>query len=524
MNNLAHSIRNLLLRFTNSKIFEETFKIFKLTYVSICWAYFFIFALIGLFVAFILPPFQVPDEPAHWLTAIHRIQAINGETDELCTLAASLPLHFEFSGPAVSAQTHQATNKFSTIETLTKTCTQSSIQYGNILTYPSMIIARAFVAPTTESPYKALALFYATRLISGLIIIGALLRFITLSKNSGFRPGTLGLLAITTSPLFMQQSFGVTADIVINAATISIVTVAIFWTTLRWLDTFIFLFFGLAAAFSKPIVVPIYGCLLILSILRSMAIDNDTKKSFLAKLRASGNPQFVALTATLLITLVCIYVGLNSNSALSSGQKSGVDAPAQIRFILEHPSQAIAAIFARLFDQFALAPLANPLGWLNASIIFEAEERWLRYSKIAYILDAAYVAIILLMAAVSQQSRSLYRKIARSLMSTCLAIIAILGYAILISLTMYIAWTPVGAPHVDGLQPRYFFPCLLMAFSCFPAAWSICRPAATLFTSSIRLRLPVFQKFLILAVGLLISSDAIQYAFTIIFSLAKRYW
>ena len=125
--------------------------------------------------------------------------------------------------------------------------------------------------------------------------------------------------------------------------------------------------------------------------------------------------------------------------------KAGVDSRAQIAFVSHHPFHVTATI-ARDFVQHAgiyATEMVGGLGWLTVSLPM---------------IVTIFVFVTLVLSSVARVTRA----------QRVLAIGVAVATIFIIELSQYIAWTPVGASIVEGVQGRYFVPIaplLLIAIS-----------------------------------------------------------
>jgi len=127
-----------------------------------------------------------------------------------------------------------------------------------------------------------------------------------------------------------------------------------------------------------------------------------------------------------------------------------VDHLKQIRFILANPMEYLFILADSLRNQWQVLIYSGigVLGWLNVSLPI-----WY-YS---------FMAITVLCMAFFEHSENIVVKLKNKLLFLLVVIITI----VLICTISYLTWTPVGQNTIDGLQGRYFIPILPLVFVLF---------------------------------------------------------
>ncbi len=146
---------------------------------------------------------------------------------------------------------------------------------------------------------------------------------------------------------------------------------------------------------------------------------------------------------------------------------NGADPARTAAALLNHPL-AFARVLGATFDRygdFYLASMVGVLGWLDT---------WLPPRFVT--LAAWGLALALLSAAVPEAQPDRWRRVV-------LGWGAALGAALGVFLSIYLVWTPLGTPTVEGIQGRYFLPLLPALALGMPSLgrWAAAlRPAALL--------------------------------------------
>ncbi len=407
------------------------------------------FGLLGLCVALLLPPFHLPDERRHWLTAHLRAERLLGG-DSLCSQDVALERHFRLKihfDPDLKVPP----GTWPGIDALEPVC-EDAIQYrfSNTFSYPGVLLVR-WLTPEPATGSGALHRFFAARIAGGLLLLALLARAAILARRDpeGPPPLLLLLLAVPLSPLFVQQSFGVTPDVVVNASALALALWLALGARTGPLDRAALCLLGLVAALTKPVLVPVLPAALLLGLWLEARDAGSGDPGLVEGLRRgiSRRPIFTAA--------VCLVVvaGL-ATAAASPGTmyKSGlVDGEAQLAFVRENPGTALRVISAGVAKVF-LNPssLVGPLGYLDTPM--RAPTR------------LAFAAILALAAAAEWSGRT---RRARPISSPVIGLSLLLAAALAASVgamafNMYLMATNVGGETLYGLQPRYLLPHLLV--------------------------------------------------------------
>ena len=477
------------------------------TYAQLCWSVLAIFALFGVVFTFLMPPFQVPDEEAHWRAAISRTDFGSSQATGHCSAMAALPRHFTFDEVAVNSLQSQFTGKFRALSDLRPSCVGDSVAYGGYWTYPGVALVRALTAARLDDGINGLRRFYLARLTQGLIFLSLVARFLLANRRLGWPPGALSGIALLASPLLVQQSFGISADMVINSSALALATLVISAPNPKRLDLALTLALGSAAAFTKPIIVPI-----VLATLALLAISSGR----FARGGATQKRSTASLCMIAILVVLCLASGILQHNVLSSNVLGpSVNAAKQISWLTNNPAKGIQALATRLTDLRQLELLLNPLGWLTTPLPMRLIIRCEALIAMAILIDVARAITL-------GRRRTDDDHTSPHFAPVLLILLGFFGYFFLLVASMYVAWTPVGAPTVDGIQSRYYFPAFLWALSLLPGAL-----AGSGWTATGRLNSPPDYRTQSRAIGpfmALTGAFALYHTTDFALALLSRYW
>ncbi|WP_438382640.1 DUF2142 domain-containing protein [Asaia sp. BMEF1] len=177
---------------------------------------------------------------------------------------------------------------------------------------------------------------------------------------------------------------------------------------------------------------------------------------------------------------------------------SGVSDSGQVHWVLTHPQLLPALAYHTLRQNIGhnIHEFLGVLGWLDT--LFPS---WF-YNLIAGVIGAA-LAFSGYPAIRERELRQARPVVALTVISMALATGGVF-------FSIYVIWTPVGAPVIDGVQGRYFLPIAPFLALVFPKLAVACRVS-----SSLRV-----HQMAMLALGLFLALDMV----TLTCVLASRYW
>jgi hypothetical protein len=398
-----------------------------------------LFLAMGVFQISTLPPFQIPDENTHWINGLNRVHRALGGNGPLCSTEISLVQHFidplhPYGAPPKSIAPDR-------IAELKPECGSAEIPYGSALTYPQLWVSHAYHRwIDNKSPTRTLGV---ARFSAGMLVLLAAVAAALAAQRSA-NPGATGALwvsyALLLSPIALQQSFAVSPDVAALAYAIlltSLLTAGESWTPAHWS------FFALISAAAIP------------------------AKPFLALLALPGlwlKPlRSRAVRAAAVILFVSgIVLGLSAQAPHTSGPHA--DSALQKSLILKSPLQT-AWLIAKT--------TAKKAGFYNHWLL--ARLGWLDHTPSAFTYSA-YV-LFLAMTFWLALGRSCFNNSTRPHWSLDLLTVGVwFGAASLITLLLYLVWTPPGSDGVIGLQGRYFLPLHLVLIGYLWSRFSSTRP------------------------------------------------
>jgi len=384
------------------------------------WLYLAIAFPVAVAFALLTPPFQSPDEVAHYWrsAAIARGQLLPemqdgraGATVPTDTRDLVAALWMELAGKTDlkfdRAKLSHAWALKPGVETVR---VKFPAFYTPVVYAPqaaAIAISRVVQAPT-------LAGFYAGRIANALVAVLLVFLAMRLLPEAGWIFGVVGL-----TPMFLFISGAFSADAVTAGLAFCAIAAALRPHGARTLP----LFCGLAAL-AKP------GYALV---------------SLLTLPRWRFRPERARVIAALLATVVCGALAAAGARAAYYPLRSDVptEAAAQSIHVIRHPLQFVQIAATDYWDHAAQYrdQLIGRLGWLDVGLP--------SFVIFGYLILFVYAALSVSLR-LSAQER-------------LMAALAFGGSLLLLSLSQYLVWTPVGAAQIEGLQGRYFLPIAALA-------------------------------------------------------------
>lgn len=387
----------------------------------------------GLAFVFVTPPFQVPDEPAHffraWRVSEGRLDLIPRPRRG----AAEIPVNLhEVALDLLGDLPFHAERKIAPEKILgafrvpLEGERRAPFWFGNSLQYPfvpyipqavGIALGRCFGAPP-------LALLYLARL--GNLLAGTLMLWCAVRRLPAFRWLAV-MVALTPMALFLRAS--ASADVTVTGAAFLLAAAV---ARSAWGD-------GparrgdllLAAAFAAVLCAAkaAYFPLALLPVLiPALRFPGGRRRSFLLLHGA------LSLAAAAFGAATARAVGIARFDAV-------IDPARQIQLALEHPLSFLLVV-ARDYVVHTpryLAQFVGQLGWLDTKLP----------TAFLFAYLCVLLALVLADARPDLEVRAWQRWTAAALTVSTL---------LMISASLYASWTPVGASFVEGPQGRYFIP------------------------------------------------------------------
>jgi uncharacterized membrane protein len=445
--------------------------IFLQVYRYLCGAVVFAFVVGGVALGLLFPPFQVADEDLHWLNAVDKVERTFNfiRPHEFSDCKATTAVAYLFNvGPTKSNTTVKPSqNEFNRVGESNSACAKhTEIPSGTTIGYTGVLLARLLVKDELLSGQAALLCFYLSRLLQGLMIVTVLFR---LGQNvwraPSIVPGVLSVLTFALSPMFINQSFGVTYDTVTLALALSCINMILFWNRATVVDHTLCLYFMLAGAISKPVFYPfvlaVVGFLFIVALFRRW---RDKLPLFAP--RAYLCSPWPYLYCAVIVAVACMIWHVSSVRFVSA---DGVDPAFNKAYLTEDLSRAFQILWSSSIPRISFNSLASPLGWTNVFVSRSTIDWWMSLVWTALAVDGA----LLLFSTVDVFRIAGLRRtvtVGVSLLPFLLPlVVGVMMIVVLSAYSMYVLWTPKESSGVVGLQNRYFLTIFPLLFSLLPA-------------------------------------------------------
>lgn len=389
----------------------------------------------GIIMVFLVPPFQVPDEPAHyfraWSVAELQVFAHRDQTVDIPSNVATLPSRVgsavvEWS--AASYSTHRARSLL--WEPLSKTMqrqTTSAAGYSPVGYLPQAAgieVARLL----GHSPLLGLYLARAFNLLFSALIVFFALRLVPFGKS---------LMAIVALlPMSVSLMASASPDALVISGAMLVTALAVNFSRRERVSAHDMVWLGVAAAVMLN-VKPGYAVLALLALMITPRQIGGARRWLVGEASVIG-------IACAVGGLVMITAPSASSASLASLGVPGVNQHEQLS-LLAHNPLIFAQVVITTFDGIGLWLAQSAYGLLG----------WLTVGLPLVGLGLAGLAVVLLLSQNEPIPTTPWQR-------GVLASVALL-LAGTVSLAMYVTWTSVGAPAISGLQGRYFIPAIVPA-------------------------------------------------------------
>ncbi len=404
------------------------------------------FCLFGIMLSTLIPPFQVPDEPMHWIAGYSRTHSTVSPTNpkEHCSFANALPDLFEVGRIAFYPSNKFDVTSIHNLSKMKEVCSEAYLNYGTATTYPGILLGRLFTLREETVPEKTFQVFMLGRLFQGGIVAFLLWRLVsTALRARGYMVGLLSTSVLMVSPLFIQQSFAISADGITFALSLSLLFFLFFMKDAKWFDWLVMLFLVTAVSATKPPLVLPIPVFLGVGLLRMRGFGTKSWRAWT-----------VAASVALSILATLWVVGAQSQGNSEAVLKANQNVAGQIAYVKEHPVNVMVLVALHTGKYLRLSPLIGPLGWLDASL-----SPWTVAKYRHIVLMAIFLEILLASCLFFSRERRLPTQ--SQLISAILLVGSQVGAALAVTFILYLTWTPPGASTVMGVQGRYFLPMLL---------------------------------------------------------------
>lgn len=393
-------------------------------------AYIVLATFFGIAMLFLIPPFNVPDEGAHFIKSFET-SYINNNDGGYSNLPKSIEDFFykyvhgsldgttKYNGKNYLSdflQNGEYDVRSENIKDYTNT------KFLSVVPYIPSIITIAIARIINLSPLLLVVIGKFTNLL-----ITITLCYLALKKISCFKKV---LFVIALFPIFLQQAGAINMDWLTNLSSLLIVVSVFYYRQtekeIGIKDIALMSLIAIILAYCKFGYFPI--------LLMVLLIPNEKFK----------DKKYAIIFKTLFIIVPSLLSYLQNSSLGISN-----DSPYyHIEYALSHPFSAMKVYFATAFERM---PLDIFRGLFDG---FGVSTQW-HSSLVMYVLIALYVLLI----ASSGNGEKQFNWKERTLM----LILSFLMICIIYS-AMFFGWTYFGAPTIDGLQPRYFIPPVILIY------------------------------------------------------------
>lgn len=388
-------------------------------------------------ILFLLPPFQGPDEDAHWQLALATSRpAILAEPAAylLPDILDPVPIRFkqEVTFDPSRLQIDFADRALTEAEFEADQATlRDNYPYARIYAYP-MVTALALLYPRIEAVGEAVLLFYLCRAVPALLLIGLLL----VAQRRYDLPFTT--IMFFSLPLVLQQSAVVSADVLLNLGALGCALLYLQYHDVPRRATAVALWLLTLSILGVKF---IYAPLLLLPALTIPA----------------GRPRRIAAAAAATLAVALGYPAIRMVLAEVRAIAVVIDPSTLVEQQIASLATGsgwsdLLAMYGRYLSSLLHAGTwSGPLGWLDAPLS-EAHVVLIRVSMVAALaLDVWNWA-----PAWRTRARALQFAVAFGIAGTALScFVDVLLY--------YLMTTSPGATDVVGVQARHFFPIAIAA-------------------------------------------------------------
>lgn len=426
-------------------------------------------APIGLFFLIAIPPFQAPDEQAHFFKA-YSISKLNIVQDNIGreNSGAYLPRALvEYQRVVMRGNLAYDDKAKYTVDTVRdsfdiKIDEKDTVGAGfvNLATYsPVAYIPQAIgIGLANLFTDRVAVIFYAARVFSLLFYIIAIYLILKISKIGSW---VFALIALSPMTLFLASVLS--ADSVLIVATLLMVVCVtnIFRkggnnkiTGRQW---FYLTLLGLALTLSKQAYITLLPLMFVLSIYLTNSHGHFRLRDVRINWRNFG---IVLSMITICFVTFCgwMYVTKDVFSDISIARRNSgltVDPEQQKDFILSHPTGAATALFRTIFTQESDGIFKSAVGVFGP----------LNVHPPLFALMSVVLSVLLMAGYTCTRNRALNTK-KRAIYSLVAYPLTFMIF-IIILMGLYVTWTPVASRIIEGFQGRYLLPLIITLVPAF---------------------------------------------------------
>ncbi|MDD5687668.1 MAG: DUF2142 domain-containing protein [Elusimicrobia bacterium] len=395
-------------------------------------------AIFGLLFVFITPPFQTPDEPAHFYRAyqISELKVISQKQEEKAGgyLPKSLKIIVD---KTIGNVPFHPENKVIINEVLLSSKIpldskeKEFVEFPNTIRYsPVAYFPQAFgISIGRLFNFSSLMLMYAGRffnLFIWVLLVYFAIKIIPISKY------VLFLLALMPMSIFLSASLS--ADTFTNGISFLLIAICFQYALgennkVGAAGIFVLFLLSLILALTKQI----YFLLAILFLLIPVKKIGNKTKYFLV---------FTVLLVLCLSVIAGWYVLIKDTMV---PLKTDISISGQILFVLNNPTAFLEAAVKTLSSKKYISHFVGQLGWLDTDM------SW--FFLLSYFFMLIFVSLT-----------DIRENIKLSLNHKVIIFLVFMLNVFFICLSQYITWTPVGRGRIQGLQGRYFISISLLFF------------------------------------------------------------
>lgn len=420
------------------------------TYVITIVTFFLVFSI-----AVLYPPLQIPDESAHWITAARRLERLLNFTtyseNYFCSGSKSLIAVFDSENIHFNYENKVPTNILKRMDNYKEFCVDTELFYGNVLSYPQVLLARLILPSFDKNSSSAYSAFLLSRLFGGGLICFFL--FYPLLKSKFRFSTSLAIrVIILLTPIGLQQTVGVSTDLTSIILAIAVCNFCEYFAKLPlWFDVLQIIMIITALA-TKPVLFPI-----VLIPFVSHTLYAKKESEFFNLFLKNNLKKYILLISFIVSSLIGSFLAYQNKYRLLFPYPLKSNSKEQLSEIISHPIRLFNVVFFELFRFENYEGFFTKLGWLDFSV-----------SKTAFVCWCLLSAGILFSCISRHEKKAKTRVVNNNtrfgkvdIFFVTIVLLLSLSSAFLVSIYTYITWTSVGSNVVEGFQSRYLLPSMI---------------------------------------------------------------